>query len=125
MKLQRKDFLSVCLTSLATLAMAQMGLGQDAPAKETVVRNENPNGLPVPAGDGWKSLFNGQNLDGWQQKNGWAVYRIDGNSIHGVTSKNSPNSFLCTTQDYTDFELKFEVKVHNALNSGVQIRSKS
>ena len=71
------------------------------------------------------SLFNGTNLDGWQQKNGWAVYRVDQGTVHGVTSKNSPNSFLCTTKDYSDFELKFEVKVHNDLNSGVQIRSKS
>ncbi|MFM7518272.1 MAG: DUF1080 domain-containing protein [Pirellula sp.] len=125
MKMQRKNFLSVCLTSLAIAALANVGLAQTPAAKDAVVRNENPNGLPVPSGDGWKNLFNGQNLDGWQQKNGWAVYRIDGNSIHGTTSKNSPNSFLSTTQDYADFELRFEVKVHNDLNSGVQIRSKS
>ncbi|MFM8401888.1 MAG: DUF1080 domain-containing protein [Pirellula sp.] len=125
MKMQRKNFLSVCLTSLAIAALANVGLAQTPATKDAVVRNENPNGLPVPSGDGWKNLFNGQNLDGWQQKNGWAVYRIDGNSIHGTTSKNSPNSFLCTTQDYADFELRFEVKVHNDLNSGVQIRSKS
>jgi hypothetical protein len=96
---------------------------QDAGAK--VVRHEHPDGLPVPSGDGWQSLFNGKDLSGWQQKNGWAVYRIDGDSIHGTTSKFSPNSFLCTTKDYSDFELRFEVKVHNDLNSGVQIRSKS
>jgi len=94
----------------------------DKQKQNVVVRNENP-AAEVPSGEGWKSLFDGKNLDGWQQKNGWAVYRIDGNSIHGTTSKNSPNSFLCTTKDYSDFELKFEVKVHNALNSGVQIRS--
>jgi hypothetical protein len=32
---------------------------------------------------------------------------------------------LCTEADYADFELRFEVQVDNALNSGVQIRSKS
>ena len=37
----------------------------------------------------------------------------------------SPNSFLCSDRDYGDFELTFEVKVHDELNSGVQIRSKS
>jgi len=78
---------------------------QDAGAK--VVRHEHPDGLPVPSGDGWQSLFNGKDLSGWQQKNGWAVYRIDGDSIHGTTSKFSPNSFLCTTKDYSDFELRF------------------
>ena len=104
------SFLAIALVGGAALAIVSDSLGQDA-SKSPVVRNENPNGLPVPSGDGWVSLFNGTNLDGWQQKNGWAVYRVDQGTVHGVTSKNSPNSF--------------EVKVHNDLNSGVQIRSKS
>jgi hypothetical protein len=129
MKIECKRLL-VCFAvavgwSIADVGLSQLALAQDANKKELVVRNENPNGLSVPSGDGWSSLFNGKSLDGWQQRNGWAVYRIDGDSIHGTTSKNSPNSFLCTTKDYSDFELKFEVKVHNSLNSGVQIRSKS
>jgi hypothetical protein len=37
----------------------------------------------------------------------------------------SPNSFLCTTRDYADFDLEFEVKVDDRLNSGVQFRSQS
>jgi hypothetical protein len=32
---------------------------------------------------------------------------------------------LCTEKDYSDFELRFEVQVEPALNSGCQIRSKS
>lgn len=36
----------------------------------------------------------------------------------------SPNSFLCTQESFGDFELEFEVKVDEGLNSGVQIRSK-
>ncbi len=129
MKIECKRLL-VCLAvavnwSIADVGLSQLALAQDATKKEVVVRNENPNGLAVPSGDGWSSLFNGKSLEGWQQRNGWAVYRIDGDSIHGTTSKNSPNSFLCTTKDYSDFELRFEVKVHNSLNSGVQIRSKS
>ena len=39
--------------------------------------------------------------------------------------KGSPNSFLCTDKEYGDFELTFEVKVDDALNSGVQIRSQT
>src|SRR5215211_6669510 len=75
--------------------------------------------------DGWTPLFNGKNLEGWAQKNGTATYRVDGDTILGKTSEGSPNSFLATTRDYGDFELKFEVKVDDALNSGVQIRSAS
>jgi hypothetical protein len=44
-------------------------------------------------------------------------------TIVGTTAKGSPNSFLCTEKIYGDFELEFDVKVDNALNSGVQIRS--
>ena len=95
------------------------------PAKQAVVRNENATPPPVPSGEGWTSLFSGKDLTGWTQRNGWAVYRIDGDSILGTTAKDSPNSFLCSDKEYSDFELRFEVKVDPALNSGMQIRSKS
>ncbi|MFP4622027.1 MAG: DUF1080 domain-containing protein [Bacteroidales bacterium] len=76
--------------------------------------------------DDWKSLFNGKDLDGWVQKNGWATYRVEDGMIIGRTARLSPNSFLCTTEEYGDFELVFEVKLlDNELNSGVQIRSKT
>lgn len=74
---------------------------------------------------GFVTLFNGKTLDGWTQRNGTATYRVDGDSIVGKTSEGSPNSFLCTDKVYGDFELKFEVKVDAALNSGVQIRSQT
>lgn len=77
------------------------------------------------AEDGWVSLFNGKSLEGWTQKNGWASYSVEDGTIHGVTAEGSPNSFLCSVKDYGDFELEFEVKVHNSLNSGVQIRSQT
>ncbi len=74
---------------------------------------------------GFVDLFNGKNLNGWTQRNGTATYRVDGNEIVGQTTEGSPNSFLCTDKLYGDFELKFEVKVDSALNSGVQIRSQT
>lgn len=73
----------------------------------------------------WVSLFDGKTLDGWVQKNGLATYAVENGAIVGRTAPNSPNSFLCTTRDYGDFELEFEVKVDKDLNSGVQIRSKT
>ncbi|MBT5019586.1 MAG: DUF1080 domain-containing protein [Planctomicrobium sp.] len=73
----------------------------------------------------WKSLFNGENLDGWSQNNGTATYRVEGDAIVGKTNEGSPNSFLCTDKLYGDFELQFEVKVDPQLNSGVQIRSQT
>ena len=74
---------------------------------------------------GFIDLFNGKDLEGWTQRNGTATYRVEGDSIVGKTCEGSPNSFLCTNKLYGDFELKFEVKVDAALNSGVQIRSQS
>ena len=65
-----------------------------------------------------------KNLDGWSIKSGYATYKIHENSILGTTAKGSGNTFLCTNKTYSDFELEFEVKCHNQLNSGVQIRSK-
>lgn len=73
----------------------------------------------------WTPLFNGKSLEGWTQKNGSATYRVEDGAIVGRTAVGSPNSFLCTLEEYGDFELEFEVRVHDDLNSGVQIRSKT
>ena len=72
-----------------------------------------------------KDLFNGKDLSGFTQRNGTATYKVVDGTILGTTAKGSPNSFLCTDKKYGDFELVFEVKCHNWLNSGVQIRSKT
>lgn len=74
---------------------------------------------------GWKPLFNGQNIDGWTQKGGAAKYRVEDGILIGTTQPNTPNSFLCTTREYTNFILELEFNVATGLNSGVQIRSHS
>jgi len=83
----------------------------------------------APAGAeeaGWVELFDGETLAGWVQKNGKATYRVEEGMIVGRTAKHSPNSFLCTKEEYGDFDLRFEVKLLDCeLNSGVQIRSKA
>lgn len=78
--------------------------------------------VPLHAG-GWVELFDGETLNGWVQRNGFATYRVEDGTIVGRTSEGSPNSFLCTTTHFGDFELEFEVKVADELNSGVMIRS--
>ncbi|MCP4512429.1 MAG: DUF1080 domain-containing protein, partial [Fuerstiella sp.] len=75
--------------------------------------------------DGWKSLFDGKTLNGWTRAaRGVAEYAVKDGAIHGVTVEGSENTFLASDREYGDFELEFEVKVHNSLNSGVQIRSR-
>ncbi|REK17890.1 MAG: DUF1080 domain-containing protein [Planctomycetota bacterium] len=71
----------------------------------------------------WTPLFDGKSLEGWEQKGGKAKYRVEDGAIVGTSVPNTSNSFLCTTQDYGDFILELEFKVHPDLNSGVQIRS--
>jgi hypothetical protein len=73
--------------------------------------------------EGFARLFNGQDLTGWVQRGGEAVYAIEDGAIVGRTAPDTPNSFLCTEKEYSNFQLEFEVKVDPALNSGVQIRS--
>jgi hypothetical protein len=78
------------------------------------------------ANDGdWVTLFNGKDLEGWEQKNGSAKFEVKDGVIVGSSVPNSPNSFLFTKRAYSDFELEFEVLVDKELNSGVQIRSHS
>lgn len=79
--------------------------------------------LSVSAADTWVDLFDGKTLDGWTQLNGTATYKAVDGTITGTTAVGSPNSFLCSNKLYGNFELEFEVKVDNALNSGMQIRS--
>ena len=120
----RSSHLSTALACILTCSFSGV-YAQEPKASDKVVRNENTTPPPVPSGEGWTSLFNGKDLAGWKQRNGWAVYRVEGETILGTTAKESPNSFLCTEKDYSDFELRFEVQVEPALNSGCQIRSKS
>ena len=75
--------------------------------------------------DGWISLFNGKNFDGWKQLNGTAKYIIENNEIVGITKTNTLNSFMCTEKQYDNFILEFDVFVDPDVNSGVQFRSNS
>ena len=36
---------------------------------------------PVFAEEGWKDLFNGKNLKGWESKNGEAIYTVENGAI--------------------------------------------
>ena len=49
------------------------------------------------ADNGWESLFNGNDLSGWEQVNGSAPYKVEDGAIVGTTVMNSPNSFLAST----------------------------
>jgi hypothetical protein len=73
----------------------------------------------------WTPLFNGKNLDGWNQKNGNAIFEVINGEIVGTAVPNTPNSFLCTNENYSDFILELEVLIEDQMNSGIQFRSLS
>lgn len=77
---------------------------------------------PVP-------LFDGRTFDGWEgdTKGTWRIE--DGALMAGSLERKQPrNEFLCTKENYGDFELTLEFKLIGApgsgfINGGVQIRS--
>lgn len=81
--------------------------------------------LPVRSltADGFRPLFDGKTLEGWEQFGGTAKYSVEDGAIVGTAVPNTPNSFLATKKQYGDFILSLEFKDAPTLNSGVQIRS--
>jgi hypothetical protein len=76
------------------------------------------------AQNGYTDLFDGKTLNGWKRVVGDGQYTIENNMIVGTTVANSPNTFLATDKEYSDFILEFDAKIDDtASNSGVQIRS--
>jgi hypothetical protein len=80
--------------------------------------------VPVLAQNTWTNLFDGKSLDGWKQMTGKATFNVFRGMIVGTSVPGSPNSFLCTTAEYSDFALELEVLVEDtSFNSGIQFRS--
>ena len=68
------------------------------------------------------SLFNGQNLNGWQAEEG--LWSVENGEIVGRTKGIKHNSFLVSNLTADNFRLSLEVKlVDNKGNSGIQFRS--
>jgi hypothetical protein len=74
------------------------------------------------AADGFKPLFNGKNLDGWEGDP--LLWTVHDGMIVGSTEGHplEYNNFLSTKKTYANFILKTQVKLRNH-NSGIQFRS--
>jgi Domain of Unknown Function (DUF1080) len=66
---------------------------------------------------GWVTLFDGKNLDNWDQI-GDANWKL----ADGVVMADKGNGFLVSKNSYTDFEIKAEFWVDGPANSGIFIR---
>ncbi|MGN6385965.1 MAG: DUF7133 domain-containing protein, partial [Verrucomicrobiota bacterium] len=79
-----------------------------------------------PALQNAKSLFDGKTLNGWEGSDkSWRVQDgcLTGGSLENVVKQ---NEFLATTRDYTNFIVRFKIKLTGTegfINSGFQIRS--
>ncbi len=79
------------------------------------------NGGVAQASD-WQMLFDGTSLDGWKHSQENQQFALLDGVIVGSSS--GQTRFLYTVEEFADFELEFEVKLHDTdLNSGVQIRT--
>jgi quinoprotein glucose dehydrogenase len=74
----------------------------------------------------WIDLFDGSTLNGWVHMNGAHTFTVEDGAIVGrtVESSASMNSFLCSLQEFDDFELELETMVDRVTNQGIQIRTK-
>ena len=75
--------------------------------------------------DGFTPLFDGKSLAGWEGNE--KMFRVhEGAIVAGsLTEKIAHNDFLCTKEEFGDFELRLEARlVGKGDNAGVQFRSK-
>ena len=103
----------VTLVALAILALCHLGR---LPAAES----------PPASGGAVKSLFDGTTLAGWEGNP--KLWRVEDGALTGGSSVETvkQNEFLATTRDYTNFIIRFQIKLtgtNGFINSGFQIRS--
>lgn len=79
---------------------------------------------PATTEEGFKSLFDGATLSGWEGNLDY--FRVqDGAIVAGTLKEKIPNNeFLCTKEKFRDFELRLQAKlIGQGHNAGVQFRS--
>lgn len=75
--------------------------------------------------EGFTPIFDGKSFEGWEGN--MKMFRIeDGAIVAGTLNGSIPqNEFLCTKQEYGDFDLRLKFKVvGKGANAGIQIRSR-
>ncbi len=90
---------------------------------ESVLATSTVASYPKADREGWIELFDGKTLDGWVHMNGSHTYKVDNGAIVGRTVAGSQNSFLCSLQEFDDFELEVDTMVDDITNQGIQFRS--
>jgi hypothetical protein len=101
-----KNHIKITLFSILIWAMASC---QSSPQKTS----ENT----------WIELFNKENMEGWKIVAGEAPFEVKDSEIIGYAKANTPNTFLITEQEYSDFILELDLKIEDlSSNSGIMVR---
>ena len=102
--------------------IAFRGAGGMMALRDIRVRPTRADGEALSAdslGEGWQPLFDEDSFDTWTQE-GDALWELDGDELVGE----GPRGHLFSPRgDYTDLELRMQVKISDGGNSGVYLRA--
>ena len=88
-------------------------------------RSASADSLARASEDGFTPLFDGKTVNGWEGD--MDVFRVEDGAIVGgsLNERVRRNEFLCTANEYGDFELRLKAKlIGEGKNAGIQFRSK-
>jgi len=98
------------------------------PIKHFVVALILSSATSIFAQEGWVTLFNGTNFDGWHSpksdKFPERSWQIQSGELHVITSGNAESQSggdIITTKRYSNFELTAEFQLTDGCNSGIKI----
>ncbi|MFM9148747.1 MAG: DUF1080 domain-containing protein, partial [Verrucomicrobiota bacterium] len=107
------------LALLAAAALAGCAADQTASTPGAAQKKGAPKAAAKPV------IFNGKDLAGLKRLGGEATYAVKDGVLVGTSTINTPNTFLATEKEYSNFVLEYEFLNDPRLNSGVQFRSRS
>ena len=112
--MKRRKFLQT--TALASAAISIIPAQVWSSTGNTSSRDQ----LAEAAAGGFKSLFNGKNLDGWVGNK--AAYRVENKQIVVYPDEGSGGN-LFTEAEYSDFILRFQFQLTPGANNGLGIHA--
>ncbi len=75
----------------------------------------------IPRGEGWRDLFNGKDLTGWEEVGDKKTWGVENGIL--FTSGVEGGGWLSTKDTFSDFDLELEFRVPAGGNSGIFIRA--
>ncbi len=85
------------------------------------IKSESYNLTVSEQAEGFTSLFNGKNLDGWVGNK--TDYTVDNSEISVAPTGGGGSGNLFTEKEYADFALRFEYQLTPGANNGIGIRA--